>query len=594
VKLHCGINLGHDAGLCICDDAGLTLIELERLIGVKHACGSEALAPRALKEAFEPFEASSDVQLAFSDYFTSRSTLVPPEVIRHADDASRPVLCKSGETRFLGGRPRPSSVVRHHFAHAASAYYTSTFDSALILCLDGIGSDDDCGFVYAGQGNRITPELAFKAFYGPRFGLLYEAATRSIFGSQFDTGKLMGLAAYGKVRPQWVDCFRLLLAGNAFRSRYPQLLDVVDTGNVPRGVTMNGRTYRHHDRFGDYFGEAIASRELTVLDAYAYALPSAIGDEALDFDGQGTACRDVAATIQHVFEAELLRLVSGLRRIYPQRVLCYAGGCALNINANSLLLEKAGYDDIHIPSCCNDSGVAAGAALASYHASSASDARPFSESGASPLSFAGPRLRGSLPSRSDLASAGLVTRQYRSLDDLLEDLAAGLAQGKVVGWICGRMETGPRALGRRSLLASPLVAGMKKHVSEGVKGREWFRPIAPIAPASEAARWFEGPLHKCEAMLFAVRTRGSLPEVTHADGTARLQTVDADTNPELSQLLERFGVTTGTPVLMNTSLNAKGQPIVNNAAEATAFLARSGMDALVFVDDLTLLSKGGL
>jgi carbamoyltransferase len=193
-----------------------------------------------------------------------------------------------------------------------------------------------------------------------------------------------------------------------------------------------------------------------------------------------------------------------------------------------------------------------------------------------------------------LWSAGIALRQYESLNPLLDDVAARLATGKMIAWVCGRMETGPRALGRRSILASPLITGMRRRVSEEIKGREWFRPIAPISPASQAEQWFDGPVHKCESMLFAVRCKSELPEITHADGTARLQTVHLDTNPELLRLLSKFAAMTDVPILMNTSLNPRGKPIINQVSDAVTFLAGSELDALVLVDRLAVMDKASL
>ncbi|MBP4049133.1 hypothetical protein J9978_06420 [Chromobacterium violaceum] len=587
MNVHCGINLGHDAGVAFYDGSHLELWEFERMLGLKHACGGTTGAEATLSAVLEPQRENIAV-MAFSDYFTPRAQGLPQIVLDHcrASQQSRDNLHLLGEACVLGASHQVG-VVGHHYAHAASAFLTSPHESALILCLDGIGSDDCCGYLYAGEGQRILAQLPFKAFYGPRFGLLYECASRAIFGSQFDTGKLMGLAAFGSIRPEWVETLRLMIAGNAFRRRFSALLDPVDAAIAAPQLTLNGIAYQYSEQYGDYFSEAIVSGKLDIAGAYAQHFPEEFGALTVG-DASAPVARDLAATVQHVFESELIRLVQGLRRAYPQRVICYAGGCALNINANSRILAEGGFDDIAIPSCCNDSGIALGAALVSFHAHDQSNRDSFDRP--SPT-FSGPAFPGFIHGRPAVDLPGTVAQKFSSKQALIEEVAKRLHQGQVLGWVAGRMETGPRALGRRSMLASPLIPGMRSRVSERIKGREWFRPIAPIAKRSDAAAWFDGPIHKCAEMLFAVRSNRLL-EVTHADGTARLQTV-ADSD-DISGLLQRFGEISGVPVLMNTSLNGPGKPIVNDMASVAALLTTTQLHGVAWVDEALLLTKTDL
>jgi len=586
MSVHCGINLGHDAGVGFYDGCRLELWEFERLLGVKHACGGEPGTEAALRAVMGSRLDATEMTLSFSDYFTPSARMLPEIVREHGKTCqqSHNGTHWLGEDRVLEMPPTPISVVGHHYAHAASAFLTSPHESALILCLDGIGSDDNCGHLYIGEGQRIIPQLPFKAFYGPRFGLLYECASRSIFGSQFDTGKLMGLAAHGAVRPEWIDTLRLMIAGNAFRRRFSSLLDPVDPAAALPQLTLNGAAFPYSESHGDYFGAAIASGKLDVLEAYAGPWPQELG-ETPSTDPSGQLARDIAASVQHVFESELVRLTQGLRRVFPQRVLCYVGGCALNINANSRVLAEAGFDDVFIPSCCNDSGIALGAALASFHGQ-AQQRDSFDRPSAT---FAGPVFQGSVDDGLLASTPGITLMRFASKATLVDEVAMRLHRGQALGWVAGRMETGPRALGRRSLLASPLVPGMRRRVSEEIKGREWFRPVAPMVRLDDAARWFEGPTHKCEQMLFAVKSN-RLDEVTHADGTARLQTV-TDADADTSALLRRFGEVAGVPVLMNTSLNGRGKPIANDTASVLALLSTTSLHGVAVVDEAVLLTK---
>jgi carbamoyltransferase len=443
----------------------------------------------------------------------------------------------------------------HHFSHAASAYYPSPFQSALVLTMDGVGEwATTSAAIGEGDALRITKEIHFPH----SLGLLYSAFTYYT-GFKVNSGeyKVMGLAPYGE--PKYA------------KAIFEHLIDVKPDGSFrlnqdyfgySTGLTMT------NGRFDPIFGGA-----------------PRIASEPLD-----QRHMDLAASIQAVTEEVVLRLTRSLASETGLRNLCLAGGVALNCVANGKVLRAGSFEKIFIQPAAGDAGGALGAALAVYYdenrgRASKSVKQPDSMQGA----YLGPSYaQDDIEQR--LKATGAV---YSVVDDeqLLDKTAAALAGGQAVGWHQGRMEFGPRSLGGRSILGDPRSPTMQKALNLKVKYRESFRPFAPSVLRERVEDWFEldadspymllvAPVKedRCRKMsddeqaLFGIDKlnvlRSEIPAVTHVDYSARVQTVHVETNPRYHALISRFEQLTGCPVLINTSFNVRGEPIVNTPEDA--------------------------
>lgn len=464
----------------------------------------------------------------------------------------------------------PSSQVlftEHHQAHAASAFYPSPFDRAAILTIDGVG-EWATTTIGSGQANeiRLLKELRFPH----SLGLLYSAFT-DYCGFRINSGeyKLMGLAPYGQ--PKYVDAI------------YRELLDVKPDGsfwlNLDYFDFLRGTTMANQ-RFHDLFGGPPRGPEAKLEQRHM----------------------DVARSAQAVTEEILLRLARHAREITGERQLCLAGGVALNCVANGIILREKIFDRIWIQPAAGDAGGALGAALCAWHQSGGS--RPPSQVAAAKGDGMQAALLG--PSYTDeqiefmLKKFGAV---YRRLDrePLLEATTGLLAAEKVVGWFQGRMEFGPRALGNRSILGDARSPKMQAVMNLKVKFRESFRPFAPVVRRERLGDYFALEEDSPYMLLVApVQTylrrplppgvsgldllkeeRSAIPAVTHVDYSARIQTVERQDNPLLYDLLLKFERATGSGVLVNTSFNVRGEPIVCTPEDAYRCFVNTEMDYLV-------------
>jgi carbamoyltransferase len=455
----------------------------------------------------------------------------------------------------------------HHFSHAASAFYPSPFEEAVVLTLDGVG-EWATGTVAIGRGRdlAIVQELRFPH----SLGLLYSAFTYYV-GFKVNSGeyKLMGLAPYGVPR------FRDLIL--------ERLVDLKEDGsfrldmsyfNYLTGLEMTGR------RFEQLFGQPARRPESELLT---------------DFH------MDVAASIQAVTEEIMLRMTRSLAAEHRIPNLCLAGGVALNCVANGKVLRDGAFANIWIQPAAGDAGGSVGAALAAWHDHLGRERRVHARD-AMKGAFLGPEYSQREISRA-LRRAGAVFEELPTAD-MLDVTAKALAEGHAVGWFQGRMEFGPRALGARSILGDPRRDSMQRNLNIKVKFRESFRPFAPSVLGHQVSNWFEldldspymllvadvRPEHRRamtgeEQSLFGIDKlnvkRSSIPAVTHVDYSARIQTVHEDTNPIYHALLERFFAITGCPVLINTSFNVRGEPIVNTPADAFRCFMGTDLDYLV-------------
>jgi len=451
----------------------------------------------------------------------------------------------------------PLLFTEHHQSHAASAYFPSPFDSAAVLCLDGVGEWATTS-VWHGQGNKLSP--LWQIDFPHSLGLLYSAFTY-FCGFKVNSGeyKLMGLAPYGEPIYQSVI--------------EDKLIKIHEDGTF----TLNM----------DYFDYVVGSSMINSRFSQLFSgRPRQPETEITQRE------KDLAASVQAVTEKIVLLLARKIKQETQEKNLCLAGGVALNCVANGKLASSGLFENIWVQPASGDAGGALGAALAAR----------YTYYGASREISKGDQMKGAYLGDSfnkERIEQVLMKENavYDVVDDdneLLRETASMLSQGKVVGWYQGRMEFGPRALGNRSILADPRDENMQSHVNLKIKFRESFRPFAPVILERKVDEYFE--YHNSDNnivspyMLFVAylkekfiksKTQSMFPAITHIDFSARIQTVSEASNAELYGLLTKFNELTGCPMLINTSFNIRGEPIVNSPYDAWCCFMHTNMDALV-------------
>lgn len=472
----------------------------------------------------------------------------------------------------------PILFTEHHMSHAASAFYPSPFEEAAILTLDGVGEWDTTS-IAIGEGNRIQ---MLKTLHFPHsIGLLYSAFTY-FTGFRVNSGeyKLMGLAPYGK--PKYVELIE------------DRLLDVKDDGSFalnmdyftyPYGLTMTGAAFER-----------------------LFGIKRRLPEETLE-----QVHMDIAASIQVVTERLIRGMAIHVKEITGKNKLCLAGGVALNCVANGKILREEMFDDLWIQPAAGDAGGALGAALFTHYQ------LQNNEREVQPNDAMRGSLLGSHWTHADIELAiqaeGAVHRRMESEQPLLETVADHLANEKVVGWFTGRMEFGPRALGGRSILGDPRSRDMQSRMNLKIKFRESFRPFAPSALEESSPELFQNLKTSPYMLLVApvedsIRrelnieekklmedpdlrkrvnvARSDLPAITHVDYSARVQTVNESKNGRYYRLIKTFKEKTGCPVVVNTSFNVRGEPIVQSPEDALRCFLSTGMDVLVMEDCILL------
>ena len=474
----------------------------------------------------------------------------------------------------LGVPPERILFSEHHLSHAASAFYCSPFDEAAVLTVDGVGEWTTAS-LGVGRGNdlRLLKEIRFPH----SLGLLYSAFT-AFLGFEVNEGeyKVMGMAPFGT--PRYVD-------------KVWKLIRVADDGSFELDMKYFSFHYSADQTFNaefvNLFGAPRDPRMNFFTSTSGY--PSYFGTRPASFDEQARLNQhyaDIAASIQRVTEEVMLTLARAAHRETGLTRLCLAGGCALNSVANGRILRETPFEELYVHPAAGDGGAAVGAALYAYHALLGKP-RAFVMEHAAWGEAHGPDA-----TERFLRERGIPFERFDAEDRLLARVVDRLEAGHVVGWSQGRFEWGPRALGQRSILADPRRADMKDIVNTKIKFREPFRPFAPSVLADRAAEFFDLPdaarHFPARFMLYVVDVkpehRATLPAITHVDGTGRLQTVRREATPRYHALIDAFGRATGVPVLLNTSFNLRGEPIVNTPAEAFNTFMASGMDTLVLGD----------
>lgn len=466
----------------------------------------------------------------------------------------------------------PLLFTEHHQSHAASAFFASPFPRAAILCLDGVG---EWGTTSAWQGDGHRLESLWQIDFPHSLGLLYSAFTYYT-GFKVNSGeyKVMGLAPYGQ--PRYVD--RIL----------DKLVDLKPDGtfrlnmdyfNYATGLTMT------NERFHELFEGAPRQPETRLAQRDM----------------------DLARSIQDVTEEIVLRLARTVRRETGNECLCLAGGVALNCVANGRILREGIIRDLWVQPAAGDAGGAVGAALAAWHQYADQPRQVDGRTDRMRGAFLGPRFENA-EAGIRLARLGAVSVVLPD-DELILRVAGLLAEGKIIGWFQGPMEFGPRALGARSILGDPRSPTMQKVMNLKIKYRESFRPFAPSVLMEKVAEYFDLdrpspymllvakvcperciPMTSEQQALFGLdllnTPRSDLPAITHIDYSARVQTVHADTNPRYHALLRAFETLTGCAVLVNTSFNVRGEPIVCTPEDAYRCFMRTEMDYLVVENHL--------
>jgi carbamoyltransferase len=447
--------------------------------------------------------------------------------------------------------------VPHHIAHAASSFYLSGFDESLILVADGMGETESMT-VAIGHGRDIDVLHTVPALHS--LGTLYGAVTLYLgFEFGMDEYKVMGLAPYGDRK--------------RFFDQVMRMIQLRDNGSyvVPALAAAN-RTWREH--------ETLAGTVALLTENFG---PPREPGTPMD-----QRHMDVAAAIQAGLEATLLHVLRAARDETGARNLCTAGGVALNCTANGLISRSRMFDGMFVQPAAGDDGSALGAALYVHAQRAKTDIR-----GRMAMPYWGPGFTDDEIGKTLAGRTDCTVRHYPHYGDLAGDVAKLIADGDVVAWFQGRMEFGPRALGNRSILADPRDPKMRDHLNTIVKQREDFRPFAPVVREEDVHRFFDvvaGAEERYAHMLFVVRTkeeyRDTLPAVTHVDGTARVQVISRAHNERLWHLLGAFGELTGVPVLLNTSFNLRGQPVICDPALALRTYLGSSLDHLVLGDRL--------
>jgi carbamoyltransferase len=470
-------------------------------------------------------------------------------------------LAQSLSARFEGWRGQVHAV-EHHEAHLASAFEVCPAGEAVCVSVDGFGDFSSSAWGLGRRDRGVSVEG--RVLFPHSLGIFYSAITQFLgFPHYGDEYKMMGLAPYGK--PRYLETMRRILR---LRS--------------DGGFELNLDCFRHHRSDVHYTWDDCAPQVGEWFDRAG--MSAILGEPRRREEPLTQHHRDVACSAQAAYEEALFSLLRSLHSRHPLPDLALAGGCALNSVANGKVNLRTPFKTLHLPLSPGDAGGAVGAALCVAR-------RQGSTLGAAtmPQPYLGPQFDETALQQclqqyaGPLAAAGCRPRRVESDQALCDEVAAEIEQGKVVGWFQGRVEWGPRALGNRSILADPRRADMKDILNSKIKRRESFRPFAPSILREAVAEWFEQDADVPGMMqVFVVKAerREQIPAVTHVDGSGRLQTVHAQSNPLYHQLISAFALRTGVPMLLNTSFN-ENEPVVCQPSEAMECFLRTAMDVLV-------------
>ncbi|MEW6236059.1 MAG: carbamoyltransferase [Candidatus Omnitrophota bacterium] len=554
-----GVNyIFHDsAAALVCDGKLIAMVEEERLNRQKHTAVFPAQSiDYCLKEAGLTFTDldvivySAIPRLHFSKkilhwlkYFPNGNRFLLREIYDLAEKEKGRLLWQQKMEHFYGKLPE-IHFAEHHLCHAASSFFVSPFESAAILSIDGSG---EWATTMLAHGQDRTIRVLDETYYPHSLGTLYETVTQFVgFKPNYDEGKVMGLAPYGEP-----DAYR-----DAFRR-------VVHNGQAPQ-IRLDLDYFQYH------LGQSIT---------YSQKFMDVFGAPRKPGEPLSKNHENVARGVQEILEDSVRKIAIHLRDRTGEKNLVLAGGIALNSVTNGKLIKEGLFEKAFVNPAAHDAGTAIGAAYWHYHQVLGKE-RCFVLTHPS----WGPGF-----SNGDILKILKYSKLKYSFhpSDIIEKAVDALNQRKIVGWFQGRTEIGPRALGNRSILANPTFPEMKEILNREVKHREPFRPFAPSVAEEDQGRIFDCS-HPAPYMLFVYDVlpewRSKIPAVTHVDGSGRLQTVTKDYNEKYYNLIKAFEKRTGVPVVLNTSFNIMGEPIVNTPAEALRCFFSTGIDVLALGD----------
>lgn len=571
-----GINSFHpDSSACIVIDGQIIVaIEEERLRRIKHWAGFPSKSIQAcLDEANLKFDdldhiainRDPNVHLAKKILFTLKkrpSLMNIVSRIRNRKEVGNIHILLAKELSVDKTKVEDKIFpIEHHLAHLSSTYFTSPFNEAVILSVDGFG---DFISTMWGLGKENDIKVDDYVTFPHSLGLLYSAITQYLgFWKYGDEYKVMGMAAYGN--PNMVEeCRELVKAvkGGKFELNTEYFLHDSD------GVSME---------FAGGYPE--------IGKVYSDKLVELLGPARVQGEDVDERHRDIASSLQLVYEEVLIHILGHLNRIYPgQKKICLAGGCAQNSLANGIITSKTDFNDVWIQPAAGDSGGALGAALAVSNMIK-KERKNLMNTAALGISYDNNEIKQLLKS---IDLTPFEHNYYSKEHDLLKYIVENLIKGKVIGFFHGAFEWGPRALGNRSIIVDPRINDMKDLLNEKIKKRESFRPFAPSVLREEVKNWFE----RDEDVPFMTHVfkikkekRKKVPAITHFDGTGRLQTVTKEFNLRYYNLINMFFEKTAVPMILNTSFN-ENEPIVNTPKEALDCFLRTKMDVIVLENDV--------
>jgi carbamoyltransferase len=568
-----GINAFHgDSSACLVQDGALiAAAEEERFRRIKHWAGFPSEAIRYCLEAaglasrgeVDPIAVKQDSRanlirkLGYLAGHRPDLSLVLDRIKnRKARTGIEAHMARAFPNHGFSGQLHP---IEHHLAHLSSAFHVSPFDEALAVSLDGFG---DFASAAWGVGRGSALSVDDRIFFPHSLGVFYQALTQYLgFPNYGDEYKVMGLAPYGQPsRMREMRQIVLLQENGSFR------LDL---------------EFFRHDREKIDYRWAGGAPELG--DLFAPALEDLLGKRRRPHEPLEDRHRDIARSVQAMYEEACFHLFNHLRERYRIPDLVLAGGCAMNSVANGKITHHTSFKRVYVPSAAGDAGGAIGAAFALWHRLGGERRFMMDHAYWGPA-FSDEAIERLLEERSsDIEAAGCTVERVLDEGVLCARTAGEIADGHVVGWFQGRMEWGPRALGNRSILCDPRHVDMKNILNQRIKRRESFRPFAPSILREAVPEWFEvedDVPFMMKVLPIRAERRSQIPAVTHVDGTGRLQTVTRDTNPLYHRLIECFAKLTGVPMLLNTSFN-ENEPVVCRPEEALDCFLRTKMDLLV-------------
>jgi len=567
-----GISLGHDSNFTLVEDGVIkSMVEVERFFRQKrYKLSAQTTKPGKIANTYQ-YTDIADLRLFLNkikeDWGGSFDAVAVQNQGRKEEHENLLEILKEEGISF-----KDSLHVDHHLSHASLAYFTSPFKDSLVLSFDGIGNDGKTVFFRA-NGNEINYSANIETAFGQSYnnlGYIIDIKPE-IDGST--AGKVMGLASYGEIKNEWIPYAR------EYVLKYKKLKSAKVEGlsSYGKGHRVNDIGLRDIPELKKYTKKRKYPFEIRNFEEKIKFLLGILKDTELELPGpEHKDSQDLIATVQHVWTDEVLKLLKIHKK--ENKNLCVVGGCALNGTTN-YEIEKSGlFEKNHFIPNPSDCGLSGGAALYTYYVT-------YKNNFSGAKEFFSPYL-GSLPY--DLDEIDSLSKKYPNKkvgdEELPKILAKLISQDLIVGLVRGNYEVGPRALGNRSILCNPLNKKMRDILNDKVKHREWYRPFAPMVTEEDSGKYFtnDNPVPYMSVICDTRKEfREKLPSITHVDGTARIQTVKKSQNPFIYQTLKEFEKITGMPVLLNTSFNPGGEPILNFCKVALEMLDNTDMDLVI-------------